>query len=195
MNIITDKCPDSVELSGHFLYHKNDFMTCFQIVCAFDKSSIKGEQINDKLMEYFLKDFYITHVPNTVIEEAYSYMINFLYPPKEDVEKSSESGSNRRSTPVFSYYYDSKYIYSAFMQIYGIKLSENTLNWWEFSTLFEGLPSGTKLSDIIGIRSEKLPTGKNSASRRASLIRKKEIFAIPFVDPHVEALKNALESL
>ncbi len=61
----------------------------------------------------------------------------------------------KESEPVFDYYEDSELIYAAFMQVYGIDLIEEQgkLHWSKFKALLEGLPSGTRLTEIISIRS------------------------------------------
>lgn len=55
---------------------------------------------------------------------------------------------------VIDYNEDSKYIYSAFMQVYGIDLFEEQgkLHWNKFQALMDGLPDDTKLSQIIHFR-------------------------------------------
>ena len=46
---------------------------------------------------------------------------------------------------------DSEYIYTAFLQQYGIDLETNDMHWHKFLSLFNGL-TGTKLNDIISAR-------------------------------------------
>jgi len=46
---------------------------------------------------------------------------------------------------------DSEYIYSAFLQLYGINLIKQDIHWHDFLSLFNSL-TGTKLNDIISAR-------------------------------------------
>lgn len=79
----------------------------------------------------------------------------------------SEDSSNSKKPPVLSFSQDSKYIYAAFREAYGINLFEeqDRLQWWEFTSLLSSLPSETRLSQIVRIRAEDVPApnGKNQA--------------------------------
>lgn len=52
---------------------------------------------------------------------------------------------------------DEKYIYSSFMQAYGIDLHVTKPHWLEFLDLFEGLPDNTIIKRIMDIRVKKPP--------------------------------------
>lgn len=79
----------------------------------------------------------------------------------------SEDSSDSKKPPVLSFSQDSKYIYAAFLEAYGVNLfkEQDRLSWWEFTSLLSSLPSETRLSQIVRIRSEDVPTpnGKNQA--------------------------------
>ena len=56
------------------------------------------------------------------------------------------------------YTQDAALIYAAFMQAYHIDLrAERELHWWKFQALLSGLPSDTRLMEIINIRTRPLP--------------------------------------
>ena len=59
--------------------------------------------------------------------------------------------SFRRAARAFDWLIDSDYIYSAFLQQYGIDLETADMHWHKFLSLFNGL-TGTKLNDIISAR-------------------------------------------
>lgn len=54
---------------------------------------------------------------------------------------------------IYSFDYDDKYIYSAFMEQYGIDLTETNMHWWKFRAMFNGLNEDTLFSKIMGYRS------------------------------------------
>lgn len=78
--------------------------------------------------------------------------------------------------------YDADLLYASFMQAYGIDLFEEAgkLHWWKFYSLLQGLPSDTKLMDVISIRQREVPapTRYNQKEIR-SLLELKQYYAIP----------------
>lgn len=70
--------------------------------------------------------------------------------------ESEKKGNSKKS---FDFEQDAKYIYSGFMQAYGIDLfnSRNKLHWWKFNALFQGLPKETRIMQIIDIRLQPIP--------------------------------------
>lgn len=86
--------------------------------------------------------------------------------------KSKPVANPRR---LYDFLQDGKYIYSSFMQDYGIDLIEQQgkLDWRKFIALFDGLSSKTKMSEVISIRAAEIPTGTVSAEQaRAEQARK-----------------------
>lgn len=70
-----------------------------------------------------------------------------------------EKDKKKSQKKSFDFEQDSKYIYSGFMQCYGIDLfdCQNKLHWWKFNSLFQGLSSDTKIMQIIDIRMRPIP--------------------------------------
>lgn len=122
-----------------------------------------------ELILYYLTD----GAPVTV--EALEAVIKAYFPEKKKTEKSR----------AFDFIQDSEYIYAAFWQAYKIDLIEEQgrLHWWKFSALLNGLPSGTKFSDIIQIRLREVPKPtKHNSKERAELLRLKSEFALKISD-------------
>lgn len=90
--------------------------------------------------------------------------------------KTSAESSER----LFDWDIDSGRVYAAFIQAYKIDLTKERMHWWTFRTLFDALPDGSKLMDIIKIRGMKRPTGKDreSAKERMRIDRLKAQFAL-----------------
>lgn len=81
--------------------------------------------------------------------------------------------------PSFDIIQDSDYIYAGFMQTYGIDLDECDLKIEKFIAMIKGLPSDTKLAEIIKIRTMPIPTAtKNNARQIADIIRAKTEVAL-----------------
>lgn len=99
-----------------------------------------------------------------------------LYAPAEKVRILEEIGRRYINTkkrpkvkknpqPVLDFEEDGDYIYASFMQDYCIDLidEQGRLPWKKFIYLFNGLSSGTKIKQVMQIRSMEVPqyNGKN----------------------------------
>lgn len=98
-------------------------------------------------------------------------------PIKSKIRSKSQSESTER---LFSLKYDAEYIYSSFFQAYGIDLIEaqNSLHWKKFNALLNGLPSDTKFSEVLKIRSYK-PQKGDSKQYKESMRKLKKEYALP----------------
>lgn len=81
----------------------------------------------------------------------------------------------------FDFKHDAKYIYSSFIQAYGMDLYEEhgKLHWERFLALFHGLPENTIMMKIMNVRERELPTGKGTSKEREELKKAKRQFALP----------------
>lgn len=75
---------------------------------------------------------------------------------------------------------DWPYICAGFQQAYGINLyADKSMHILRFQALLQGLPKGTKLMDIIGIRAAKIPeANKHNAEQIAELTRLKALYTL-----------------
>lgn len=98
-------------------------------------------------------------------------------PIKSKIRSRSQSDDGER---LFSLKYDAEYIYSSFMQAYGLDLidAQNTLHWKKFNALLNGLPSDTKFAEVLKIRSYK-PQKGDSKKYKESMKQLKKEYALP----------------
>lgn len=98
-------------------------------------------------------------------------------PIKSKIRSKSQSEDGER---LFSLKYDAEYIYSSFMQAYGIDLidAQNSLHWKKFNALLNGLPSDTKFAEVLKIRSYK-PQEGDSKKYKEGMKRLKKEYALP----------------
>ena len=82
--------------------------------------------------------------------------------------------------PVIDFTQDWDLIYAGFWQTYGIDLFERRdMHWVQFSALLRGLPTGTRLADIIEIRQMELPAPtKDNGRYRAKIAQLKAKYAL-----------------
>lgn len=102
----------------------------------------------------------------------------WFYCGGKEIKKTEENENYLESRRVYDLEYDSEYIYAAFMELYGIDLSDiSYLHWWKFRALFKGLHD-CRMTDIMGYRgaeiSEDLPD-----SRKRFLLDMQELYALP----------------
>lgn len=98
-------------------------------------------------------------------------------PIKSKIRSQSQSEDGER---LFSLKYDAEYIYSSFLQAYGIDLidAQNSLHWKKFNALLNGLPSDTKFAEVLKIRSYK-PQKGDSKKYKESMRQLKKEYALP----------------
>jgi hypothetical protein len=107
--------------------------------------------------------------PHKPIEAVYAYFDLFT-----DKRKSV-----RGREPAFDIVQDADYIYAGFMQTYGIDIDEIDMPIEKFIALLKGLPTNTKLAEIIKIREMPVPEPtKFNAKQRADIIEAKAVFAL-----------------
>lgn len=83
-----------------------------------------------------------------------------------------------QSIPVFDYLQDSKAILAAFYQAYGLGIEEiKNMHWWVFQALLVNLPSDTRLSETISIRSMQ-PDPKSTAESKNRIAKAKQSVAL-----------------
>lgn len=93
-------------------------------------------------------------------------------------EERKDIQKEQKKKKILDFERDSSLILAGFRQTYGIMLSEVDLHWWEFKSLFDGMPDDTKLKEIIGYRNIDLNDVKDPEEKRR--IRKiKKIYDLP----------------
>ena len=94
---------------------------------------------------------------------------------------------------------DGPLIYAAFMQAYGIDLNaqRGKLHWWKFNALLRGLPSDTRLMEVVRIRTKPMPPpNEHNAKERAELARLKQEYALQLTaEEREEQLQEGLRKL
>lgn len=96
---------------------------------------------------------------------------------------TTEAGKKRSKggrEQIYSFAHDDAYIYSAFMEQYGIDLmEERNLHWWKFKALFQGLKEDCAFCKIMGYRSTKI-SDSMSKEQQDFYRQMKEFYRIPF---------------
>lgn len=88
---------------------------------------------------------------------------------------------SKKKERLLDYEQDRGLIYAAFWQSYGIDLNRERekMHWQTFLDLMQGLPSNTRLAEVINIRARPMPKPtKYNAEERAELARLKQEYKI-----------------
>ncbi len=94
-------------------------------------------------------------------------------------DNQKKNKAKNKTSNIYDYNYDDGYIYSAFLQQYGIDLQEiEYLHWWKFKAMFNSLNSDTKIVEIMGYRSIDLGTIKDK-KEKTRLKKLKDIYRLP----------------
>ena len=98
---------------------------------------------------------------------------------------------------VFDFSQDFPYILSAFLQTYNINLLhrrkwyEKPLHFWEFLSLFQGLPNNTKFNEVLDIRVRPLPkASKYNKDEITQLLKLKRAYSLIKTEEEKEEEKN-----
>jgi len=92
------------------------------------------------------------------------------------------------SKQVMSMEQDADMIRAAFLQVYGIDLTRARLHWCIFRELLGCIPTGTRLSDVIDIRTRPLPApNKHNAESIRQLREAKAFYALQLDDAQTRA--------
>ena len=110
--------------------------------------------------------------------------LNFIHVESKEIVKKDLLG-NPVPTPkeekerVIDFDQDANYIYASFMQAYGINLIEQQgkMHWKEFLALLDGLPSNTRMKEIIKIRTWK-PSKHDSSEYKEQMKELQDLYAL-----------------
>ena len=93
--------------------------------------------------------------------------------------KTTASDDTKQRAP-YDIRYDGDYIYSSFLQAYGIDLFDvqGKLHWKKFNALLSGLPEGTKFMEVVKIRKWK-PQKGDSSEYKEEMRRLQKDYALP----------------
>jgi hypothetical protein len=102
----------------------------------------------------------------------------------------TEKKSTGSSEKTFDFLQDEEYIYSSFMECYGIDLYDVAykMHWKKFMALFKGLNSKCKIKEIIDIRTRKVPEmNKNNMEQVNCLLELKRYYSLTNSDDNYDS--------
>lgn len=170
-----------------------DINADFRTGIKLEMTAISQQDDTEKLMQILLLYYGdISCIPADV-GAAFTAVMNFYHCEKDNASQGG-TATNRR-TQIYSFEHDAPYIYAAFLEQYGIDLTqENNLHWWRFKAMFDSLSEKTQFVKIMGYRSMTI-TKDMSPQQKEFYRRMQKTYAIPVSKTEREkttALEQAL---
>lgn len=173
MNMLIDILPETVKINGEEYKINSDFRTSILFELLMQDPEIDAKE---RIMQA-LRLYYPT-IPKDVNKSV--DMLLWFYRCGKDISLNSSKGAGKgKSTQIYSFDFDDDYIYSAFLDQYGIDLQDiEYLHWWKFKAMFKSLKKDNEIVKIMRYRSMDLSKIKDK-EQRAYYKQMKEMYKIP----------------
>ena len=162
-NILLDKLP---QFTPNNLKIRTDFRESIKFELLMQDNKINEK---DKIM-YALNLYYYDTTKIKDIKQAINDILWFYRCENNEKEKTKQ---------IYSYEFDDEYIYSSFLEYYGIDLNSiKYLHWWKFKALFNGLGEKTKIVEVMSYRNMNVERIKDKEMKK-HYIKMQQIYALP----------------
>ncbi len=189
MNILVDLLPRSIEIDTLKYPINTDFRVSILFEELMQDKDVPMEEKFDLAINLYYK-----HKPHDKAQ-AVDRLLWFYRCGKELEQKSSSSKADHKA--IYSYEHDDEYIYSAFLEQYGIDLQDvENLHWWKFKAMFKSLKD-CKIVEIMGYRAVKIDS-KLPKSQKDFYSRMKRLYKLPdnrSEEEKEQAIVNVFSSL
>lgn len=171
MNILIDLLPTSVEVNSIEYEINSDFRTSMLFELMMQESKFEDKE---KILQAL--NLYFPNVPEDI--DAAINKILWFYSCGKSAESKKGIGKGK-ATQIYSFEYDDDYIYSAFLDQYGVDLQDiQYMHWWKFKAMFKALKEDNELVKIMGYRAMDLSKIKDK-EQKAYYKRMKDMYKIP----------------
>lgn len=187
---LTDELIDEISIDGEIYKLDLWFDTVLRFFELMDDSDFND---HDKVVTAFhmLVDVGDADFDIKVMYETVQQVVNTLI---LDTESEKKKTGDAPAKKTYDLKQDAPYIFSSFLQEYGIDLIEQQgrLRWEKFTALISGMRDDTKFKEIIGIRMAKIPSGKGSEAEAKRMRELKEAYALDVSQETKEEEMNAM---
>ncbi len=156
MSLLTEKLPTELIICGE----KCPINTDFRVWIKFTQILKGKEDLYEKTLQVFSLIF-PEKLPKNM-GEALKEIMAFYSP----VSLKGTKGKKTQGRSIYDYDYDGEMIAAAFMQQYGINLSECDMHWHMFRAYFDNLSDETRFVKVLGYRSVKLSSIKDKQMKK-----------------------------
>ncbi|MCX4257493.1 MAG: bacteriophage Gp15 family protein [Oscillospiraceae bacterium] len=173
MNLLYEELPAVYEYGGKQYEIRTDFRNWIRFELLFTDWDVPMRDKKNALLRIIFS--VVPPDPN-----LWEFILWFYKCGKEarEVKSAKTKGAKAKATAaVYSFEHDDGYVYSAFLEVYGLDLTAvEYLHWWKFKALFRGLHD-CKFTDIMGYRAEDLDEAPDY--RKKFLRDMKKLYALP----------------
>lgn len=187
MNILVDRAPIYIEIDGINYNINSDFRTfiIFEML-------MQDEEVEDNIKILQAMKLFYQVIPDN-IDKAVDKLLWFYRGGRYQERISNEIVEE--SIIMYSYDYDAEYIYSAFLEQYGIDLQDiEYLHWWKFKAMFKSISENTQIYKIMRYRTIIIDS-KMSKEEKEFYIRMKRIYEIPLANSKRDKINKIEEAL
>lgn len=164
MNLFYEEYPTTIEVDGEDISIITDFRSYIQLLDMLQDDELSSNEKFQLLQQYFKE------TPSD-FSQAMDALVDFVTMEElprcgvQEDEEIEESSVNKKE--LYSFSIDYPFIFSAFLQDYGINLREiRYMHWWEFCMLFDGLSEDTEIKKRIMYRNKDLNEIKDEEEKK-----------------------------
>lgn len=145
MNLIVDPLPESVDVDGREYAIRAGFRYGVLFELMMGDPDLTGEE---KVAQAL--GLYYPEAPQDL--PAALDRALWFYRCGEDPGGNRDGTGRTARQKAYDFEQDAPYLYAAFLEQYGIDLTEADLHWWKFRALFRSLSADCEFSKIMGYR-------------------------------------------
>lgn len=192
-NILIDALPQYIKIEDKTYKINSDFRTSMIFEMMINDNELSNEEkTNVALNLYYPK---IPYERDLAVEAIIWFYSCGKREQKVNSENSRARNSSKKNNRIYDYELDSEYIYSAFLDQYGIDLQDiECLHWWKFRALFKSLKEDNQIVKIIGYRSVDI-TKDMSREQKDFYKKMKKLYEIPKCQTEKEKINKIEKAL
>jgi len=172
MNMLIDVLPEAVEIDGTWY----DLNTDYRIGIMFEMLMLDGELDDNQKFQRALYLFFGDNIPANAAVAVDKIM--WFYGCGKDNADEKKARGKKSAKRIYDYDFDDDYIYSAFLQQYGVDLQDEEIHWWKFRAMFKSLRDDTEFVKIMGYRSIQI-NNSMTKSQKEFYQKMKTLHALP----------------
>lgn len=187
MSLLVDGLPDTVEIGGVDYRINTGFRTAILFELMMQDVFFYPAEKQDMALKLFFPT-----IPSDFQSAMHAIIWFYSGGDRQPSggRKSKRRGNNDKK--IYSYEHDDQYIYSAFMEQYGIDLTDANLHWWQFRALFAGLNEKCKICQIMHYRGMEI-AAKMSKEEQKFYREMKKLYALPISEDEQQK-QDAIEA-
>lgn len=180
MNILIDQLSTILKDRIGNIEFNTDFRTSILFeMMMMDRKISKEDKVANAILLYYPNPKEIKDISKAIDDILWFYSCRRIEDLNSTENKKKSKNKSGKNTNIYDYEYDDGYIYSAFLQQYGIDLQDiDYLHWWKFKAMFNSLSSDTKIVEIMEYRSIDLGQIQDK-KEKAKYKKLKEIYRLP----------------